>query len=260
MIPQSQHFAAKFGVVVFCVVCAILGAVLLSPPVVAQSETATDPSGEELYNTQCVSCHGVDATGVVLRGPSLLDEGPAAVDFVLRTGRMPLAAPNEQANRKPTRYTEAEIEAMVDYVGGLGTGPAIPTVSPEMGDVAGGGTLYRLNCAACHVATGSGSVIGSNRRAPSLAAATPTEVGEAILVGPGAMPVFAEFTPEQINDIAAYVEVLQADETSAPSNLGGVGPVAEGLAAWLLGVVPLVALTRWIGEGRNDSLKKDSLS
>ena len=45
------------------------------------------------------------ATGVEDRGPALTDEGPAAVDFVLRTGRMPMAEPNMQAKRGPVRYT-----------------------------------------------------------------------------------------------------------------------------------------------------------
>ena len=30
-------------------------------------------------------------------------------------------------------------------------------------------------------------------------------------------------------------------------DFGGVGPVGEGLGAWLLALLPLVALTRWIG-------------
>ena len=34
-------------------------------------------------------------------GPTLHDEGAAAVDFVLRTGRMPLAAPDMQAEPRP---------------------------------------------------------------------------------------------------------------------------------------------------------------
>lgn len=210
--------------------------------------------GAELYATQCVSCHGVAGEGKAERGPSLLEEGPAAVDFVLRTGRMPAANPHEQATRSPVRYTEAEIVALVDFVGALGNGPAIPDVTVEGADVANGGALFRLNCAACHVASGAGSVIGSDRRAPSLADATPTVVGEAIVVGPGAMPVFASLTDQEINDIAAYVEVLQDDGAAGIRSLGGVGPVAEGLAAWILGLAPLIALTRWMGRGRTNEV------
>ena len=83
---------------------------------------------------------------------------------------------------------------------------------------------------------------------------TSPEVGEDVLIGPGAMPVFGSFTDQDINDVAAYIKDLQLHKTTAPDDFGGAGPVAEGLAAWLLALLPLVALTRWIGtphEGRD---------
>ena len=208
---------------------------------------ASTELGAELFAQQCSSCHGLDGTGVEGRGPSLEHEGEAAADFVLRTGRMPLAAPNLQARSGPVRYTEEEIVALVAHVGSLGDGPDIPDVDTSAADVGNGGSLYRLNCAACHVASGAGASIGSNRRAPDLTKATPTEVGEAILVGPGSMPVFESFSESDINDVAAYIEHLEEQDTTAPRRFGGAGPAAEGLAAWLLAIVPLVAFTRWIG-------------
>jgi quinol---cytochrome-c reductase cytochrome c subunit len=213
-----------------------------------------DDLGRELYATQCASCHGVDGEGVEDRGPTLQDEGRAAVNFVLRTGRMPLAKPGLQPSRGPVRYSEEEIVALVDYAGAFGDGPDIPEVDPDLGDLANGGVLYRLNCAACHVTSGAGAAIGGGREAPPLTSSTPTQDGEAILIGPGAMPVFDTFTADDINDVAAYVRELQEQETTAPDDFGGAGPVAEGLAAWLLGLLPLIALTRWIGtphEGRD---------
>lgn len=142
--------------------------------------------------------------------------------------------------------------ALVDYVGALGTGPDIPVVDASAGDSTSGGEIYRLNCAACHVASGAGSVIGSDRRAPALTKATALEIGEAITIGPGAMPVFADLTPQEVNDVAAYVGVLQEQGTTTRQSLGGVGPVAEGMAAFMLGLFPLLLLTRWIGQGRTD--------
>lgn len=211
-------------------------------------------SGAELYATQCAGCHGADGDGVTDRGPSLASEGPASVDFVLRTGRMPLADPWVQATRGPVRYSEEEIVALVEYAGALGDGPDIPDVDWTAGDLATGGEIYRLNCAACHVASGAGAAIGASRYAPSLAEATPTQVGQAILIGPGAMPSFSLLTGEEINDVARYVRELQLGDATAVTEFGGAGPVAEGLAAWLLGLLPLIALTRWIGsphEGRD---------
>jgi ubiquinol-cytochrome c reductase cytochrome c subunit len=240
---------------------ALAGIVSFTAPHGADAPRGADTAlGEELYLTQCASCHGVGGEGVEDRGPPLTDEGPAAVDFVLRTGRMPMAAPNMEATRGPVRYSDTEIRALVAYAGAFGDGPAIPDVDPAAGDLSRGGELFRLNCAACHVASGAGAAIGGGRDAPSLMESTPTEVGQAIIVGPGAMPVFGSFTASDIDSVAAYVEELQAQDAAGVEDFGGAGPVAEGLAAWLLALLPLVALTRWIGtphEGRDAPLEEE---
>lgn len=238
-------------------------AVLLVLPVSTEGAAPTEAvDGAELYATQCSSCHGLDGEGVADRGPTLEVEGEASADFVLRTGRMPLAVTDIQAPRGPVRYSEAEIVALVEHVGSIGNGPDIPDVDIENADVANGGDLYRLNCAACHVASGAGAPIGGGRQAPNVLNATPTEIGEAIIVGPGSMPIFSDLQPEEINDIAAYIEVaLREEHTTSASRFGGAGPVAEGLAAWLLALLPLVALTRWIGqpkEGRDGVIEPEA--
>lgn len=225
-------------------------------PAASPADRASAPPGlgQQLYATQCASCHGTDGNGVEGRGPTLAGGGRASVDFAVRTGRMPLADPEMQARRRRVRYSEEEIRALVDYAGALGSGPDIPAVDPGQGDLAAGGTLYRLNCAACHVASGAGAAIGGARVAPDLMDSSPVDIGEAILVGPGAMPSFGSFTTEDINSVARYIRDLQERETTAASEFGGAGPVAEGLAAWLLGLIPLIAFTRWIGtphEGRD---------
>lgn len=233
---------------------AIAGVASLTAPTGAAAPDEADALGRELYLTQCASCHAPEGTGIEGRGPALTPEGRASVDFVLRTGRMPLAAPHMQAQPGPVRYSEEQIVALVDHVGAFGDGPDIPDVDPARGDLAAGARLYQLNCAACHVASGAGAAIGGGRVAPSLMDSTPTEIGEAIRIGPGAMPVFGAFADQDVNDVAAYVVDLQDRRAAAPDDFGGAGPVAEGLAAWLLALLPLVALTRWIGtphEGRD---------
>jgi ubiquinol-cytochrome c reductase cytochrome c subunit len=205
-----------------------------------------------LYLQQCASCHAADGSGVEDRGPPLVTEGRASADFVLRTGRMPLSDPDHQPDRKPVRLTEEQIRALVDYVGEIGNGPDIPSVDPELGSAAAGGRLFRLNCAACHVASGAGAAIGEGGIAPPLTESTPTQVAEAMVIGPGAMPVFGAMTPQDQNDVAAYVEQLQDERATGWQSLGGVGPVAEGLAAWTLGLLAVVALARWIGTPASD--------
>jgi ubiquinol-cytochrome c reductase cytochrome c subunit len=203
--------------------------------------------GRRLYQMQCASCHAADGNGVEDRGPSLEREGRASVDFVLRTGRMPLPDSDRQPRRRPVQLAEQEIAALVDYAGEFGDGPDIPDVDPRRGSLPEGGALYQLNCAACHVASGAGASIGAGGVAPSLMESTPVQVGEAVLVGPGAMPVFGAFDGDDIDDVAAYVEQLQDEDATGVGSLGGVGPVAEGLAAWVLGLLALVAFARWIG-------------
>ena len=64
------------------------------------------------------------------------------------------------------------------------------------------------------------------------------------------MPVFGSFSDQDRNDLAAYIVAAPgaAQATSTRwRDFGGVGPVGEGLGAWLLALLPLVALTRWIG-------------
>jgi len=249
MSPIGGWAVARFGLPLAA--SAALAAVVLASP--ASSNGASPPSiefGAEIYAVQCAGCHGSDGDGVEGRGPTLLDEGEASADFVLRTGRMPLADPDAQARRGPVRFSEDEIQALVAFVASIGSGPDNPLIDTSAGDTANGGVLYRLNCAACHVASGAGAPIGEGREAPNLSKATPTQVGQAIVIGPGAMPVFGTFTPDDINDVATYIEALDEQNTTGPSKFGGAGPVAEGLAAWLLGLIPLVALTRWIGRPR----------
>ena len=217
-----------------------------------QQEQPVD--GGDLFLAQCAACHGAHGEGVEDRGPELTNEGAAAADFVLRTGRMPLPQPNMEAERGRTRFTEAEIVALVDHVASFGDGPVIPDVDPARGDLSRGFRLYQLNCAACHVASGAGAALGGGRNAPDLMEATATQVGEAVRVGPGAMPRFATLSDQDIDDLAAYILNMQGRNTTAPEDFGGVGPVAEGLAAWLLALLPIIALTRWIGrphEGRD---------
>lgn len=228
------------------ITAAFLAWMLVADPAgAAGAEPAADGPG--LYAVHCATCHGADGAGVTNRGPSLLHEGRAAADFTLRTGRMPLADSYAQPSRGPVRFTDAQIRALVDYVGEIGDGPDIPDVDPSTGSLADGARLFRLNCAACHVASGAGSAIGTGGIAPSLMESTPTQVGEAVVIGPGAMPVFGAMTDDDLDDLAAYVERLQDDNTTGATSLGGVGPVAEGLAAWAIGLGAIVALTRWIG-------------
>ena len=211
-------------------------------------------TGRALYETGCASCHGVRGEGVdapdgSLRGPSLEQSGEAAAYYYLTTGRMPLANSEEEPTRKDPAYDDAEIEALVAYVGSLGEGPAVPEVDITDADLAAGGEIFRANCQACHSASGSGGALSYGRAAPRLADATPTQVAAAVRVGPGQMPVFGPDTidDEELDDLAAFVDYLRNPTDPGGLPIGRTGPIPEGFVAWLIGMVALVALVMWIG-------------
>lgn len=209
-------------------------------------------AGKALFLQGCSSCHGVAAQGGP-DAPSLVGVGPAAVDFQVSTGRMPLRQEGAQAERKPPRYTSQEIAQLAAFVGSLGPGPAVPgkeQYTPAAGaDMGLGGNLFRTNCSSCHNFVGAGGALADGKHAPSLAKATDKELDEAMLTGPGTMPVFSDrqLTESEKKDIIAYVQGLKATPDPGGANLGRSGAVAEGLVAFLAGIVALGGVAMWIG-------------
>jgi ubiquinol-cytochrome c reductase cytochrome c subunit len=205
--------------------------------------------GRVLYEEACSSCHGFEGEGVEGQGPSLEGAGEAAADFYLRTGRMPLDQVGEEPLRGEPAYDNRQIEALVAYVGSLGTGPAIPQVRPGQGSLSEGFRLFAESCAGCHGIGGKGGVaIGGY--APPLGEATPTEVGEAIRVGPYLMPRFsaAQITDDEVDSIARYVQLIQDPDDAGGFGIGHIGPVPEGLVAWAAAIAALLLIARLLGE------------
>jgi len=229
----------------------LVGTALLAPGAAASrpDQRADDDLGRRLYVSDCASCHGVDGRGRDGAGPSLEDAGEAGAHFYITSGRMPMDSVEGQSRRKPVRYEDDEIDALVAYVAGLGDGPELPAVQVEGTDLVRGNTLYRANCAACHNSAGSGGALGQGVYAPELYPATPEQVAAAVRVGPGAMPAFGPgaIDGEELDDLVAYVDFLKDPEDRGGAPLGRVGPVPEGLVAWVVGLGLLLMAVRWIG-------------
>ncbi|MEU6661475.1 c-type cytochrome [Streptomyces sp. NPDC046821] len=208
--------------------------------------------GKKLYAVGCASCHGTGGQGSS-DGPPLTGVGAAAVDFQVGTGRMPAQQPGAQIPKKKVIYSQAEIDQLAAYVASLGAGPSIPTknqVSPEGADIANGGELFRTNCAQCHNFTGEGGALTHGKFAPSLEGVAPKHIYEAMQTGPQNMPSFPDTTmPEKSKkDIIAYLDAVNGDKTESPGGLklGGLGPVSEGLFAWIFGLGALIAVAVWV--------------
>jgi ubiquinol-cytochrome c reductase cytochrome c subunit len=208
------------------------------------AELASD--GEELFLLHCSTCHGGDGTGDI--GPSLVGVGAAAADFQLRTGRMPLGDVTARPSRKPSPFTAEQIDALTSFVASLGPGPAIPQVDIGSANLARGGDLFRTNCASCHGATARGGALSAGWNAPNLYRADPIEIVEAIRTGPGQMPMFDEehIGADDATDIARYIVFLQSEPDPGGFGLGRLGPVPEGMVAWVFGLGTVILATRFI--------------
>lgn len=231
----------------------VLGLPLFALPVPAASAPSppVPNTGKDLYQQSCASCHGMTGEGTQ-RGPALSGVGPADVDFQLSTGRMPLQQERYSDVHRDPVFSPAEIDALIRHVSSFppGGGPAIPAV--RRGDTRTGRELYLTYCSACHSAAGVGATLNNGRFAPSLFRATPTQIGEAVRVGPGLMPAFPAdvLTDSDVDDLAGYVGVLQGDDRDLDRggwSLGRLGPFTEGAVAWAFGLGVVLLLARRLG-------------
>ena len=84
--------------------------------------------------------------------------------------------------------------------------------------------------------------------APALTNTSSLHIYEAMLTGPGQMPVFgdATMTPDDKRKVIAYVEHIRTADSPGGSSLGSLGPVTEGLWGWIAGIGSLVVIAVWL--------------
>jgi ubiquinol-cytochrome c reductase cytochrome c subunit len=219
---------------------AILGQIAWSfRPGTSAAQTDQLTLGRNIYQANCSTCHGLGANGTT-RGPSLQGVGPASVDFMLSSGRMPLAGPTYEPVRGAPKFDPEQIAAVVAYVQTIAPGgEPIPNVDPAAGDLALGSELFLGNCAACHGAGASGDSVGGGQIAPSLYLPT----------GPGEMPRFGTQTlsDHDVNSLASYLLWIRDHGSEGGLQLDRVGAVAEGLMAVVIGLGIMLLVIRLTG-------------
>lgn len=253
--PVAGYVALLLGLVLVAALYSALTGHSAAAQASAPSQSST-AAGQALFQANCSSCHGLDAQGTS-QGPSLIGAGAAAVDFQMSTGRMPAKEVGAEMPRKPSTFSQQQIYEIADYVASLGGGPSIPTadqVSSSGANTALGEQLFNANCAQCHNAGLSGGALTYGKFAPSLNLATPTQIYEAMLTGPEAMPVFADgsVTPQAKKDIIAYITQTRSEPNPGGFSLARTGPVTEGLVVWLGGLGFLIIAAMWITAKRRN--------
>lgn len=250
--PAAGYFVIAFVLVLIGVGYAVVtsaGAASAASPAAANSAQIAE--GRSLFIEDCASCHGLEAEGVSGQAPSLIGVGAAAVDFQVSTGRMPAAEQGAENPRKPARLNTAQTHAVAAYIQSLGGGPPIPSaaeVSTAGANLGLGQQLFVADCAACHNFVGAGGALTYGKFAPPLTASTPTQMYEAMVTGPEAMPVFNDLTitPQEKRDIIAYITQVRSEPNPGGFSLGRVGPVTEGLVAFLGLLLFMVLAALWI--------------
>ena len=249
--PAATYLVLAFVLTLIGTVYAVLTSTSASasPPVAANQ--AQISQGRSIFLEDCATCHGMFAEGVQGQAPSLIGVGAAAVDFQVSTGRMPAAEFGAENDRKPPRLSTAQTHAVAAYIQSLGGGPPIPSaaqVNPAAGHYGLGQQLFVADCAACHNFVGAGGALTYGKFAPPLTSSTPTQMYEAMLTGPEAMPIFNDqtITPQEKRDIIAYVAQVRTQSNPGGFSLGRVGPVTEGLVAFLGLLLFMVLAALWI--------------
>ena len=217
----------------------------------ASAKTTLIEEGQQIFLKGCTSCHGLNAEGGAV-APSLIGVGAASVDFQVGTGRMPMQDMSQQAMRKTPVYNEEQVAALAAYVATLAPGPAAlrnEDITWERdGNTAEGGELFRNNCAMCHNLAGQGGALTQGKYAPTLMGVEPKHIYEALITGPQSMPVFSDkiITPQEKLSMIKWIKSAESEPNLGGAALGRVGPVTEGLVAWVLGLGLLVGCCVWL--------------
>jgi ubiquinol-cytochrome c reductase cytochrome c subunit len=124
--------------------------------------------------------------------------------------------------------------------------------------IVNGGQIFLTNCTACHNFEGSGGAMPRGGHAPKIRDVDPKYIYEAMLTGPQQMPTFSNgnLSPEEKRDVIAYLGSMNEQTNYGGFGLGGLGPVPEGLAAWLVGLGLCVGAAVWIAAHTTRSSKK----
>lgn len=202
------------------------------------------PNGAQIFAQRCSTCHGDRGQGISvpsgIAGPSLQavhEHGDVVAAMQIGPSHMP---------RFAYVLSMREMDAVADYVT-----QELATIPVMQGEIGQGGELYRAYCGPCHHAAARGGVmVYTGVDAPDISHKSPALIAGAIRWGPGPMP---SFPPTVLNDkqlwsIVDYVQLMKKPPQPGGNALHWMGPVPEGLVAWVT-VFVLIGVVGWIERG-----------
>ncbi len=165
---------------------------------------------------------------------------------------MPAATSQGAGAQEEGHLFAGQIDQLAAYVASLGAGPNVPTEAqygPERRHRQGRRAVPHQLRAVPQLHR-QGRCPHQGKYAPTLEGVDPKHIYEAMQTGPQNMPSFPDTTLSEQNkkDIIAYLHAVNSDETVNPGGLelGGLGPVSEGLFAWIFGLGALIAVAVWV--------------
>ena len=92
--------------------------------------------------------------------------------------------------------------------------------------------------------------IEAGKYAPSLMDVAPKDIYMAMETGPQSMPVFNDTNLDSTakRDIIAFLKSVEEGGNPGGLSLGRLGPVTEGMFAWIFGLGLLVGIAVWLGK------------
>ena len=162
---------------------------------------------------------------------------------------MPLAEQGPQAKRKQTLYTDLEVRKLSAYIQSVGGGPDIPTVDLTDAEPAARRRAlpHQLRLLPQLRRLRRRADLRQVRPRARPGDADPDRLGDALRPRVHAGVRLDDVRQAERDSIVRYVKYVTNAQDPGGNRIGHLGPIPEGLVAWLVGIGGLIGVTLWIG-------------
>lgn len=225
-----RHMMRLTSAFVVPLVIAASGSALAASP-----DNPQAPAGAALYGLYCKPCHGADLTGYAAdNAPSLVSPTfrATADDAFLRSaierGRAGTAM-GGYGKRFGGPLADSEVAAIIRYLRGDTKASPLPA-QPSTGSAAQGERVYRMHCESCHGTTDQRGSAVHLANSMFLDSASDAYLRLAIVQGRPGTPMEAwhgKLSPQEIEDVVAYLRSLARAVPPPPASAGAGGPASN---------------------------------